>query len=442
MKKLAITEYGKRRQQLIQLISKNSIVILPAALEKIRNGDSEYLYRQDSDFYYLTGFNEPEAVLVIVPGRKEGECLLFCRDRDPLKETWHGRRAGQDGAVQYFSMDQAFSVGELDHYLPELLDGRQTVYYTLGVLPEFDVRLTGWINHLKVRERRGAVVPAALTGFDAVVHEMRLFKSEAEIAIMRKACAISAGAHRRAMTVCHPGLFEYQLEAELQHEFIHHGARVPAYNSIVGSGDNACILHYIENERQMCEGDLVLIDAGCELDSYAADITRTFPVNGVFSPEQRALYSLVLNAQRQAIAAIVPGNPWTAFHDAAVRTLTEGLVHLNILTGDIEQLIKDEAYRPFYMHGTGHWLGMDVHDVGRHKVDGQWRTFEPGMVLTVEPGLYIAPDNTDVEAKWRGIGIRIEDNVLVTANGCDVLTSGVEKDPDAIECLMKEQVCS
>ncbi|MCK5894232.1 MAG: Xaa-Pro aminopeptidase [Endozoicomonadaceae bacterium] len=442
MKKLAITEYGKRRQQLMQLVGKNSVVILPAAPEKIRNRDAEYLYRQDSDFYYLSGFNESEAVLVIAPGRKEGECLLFCRDRDPLKETWHGRRAGQDGAVQIFGMDQAFSVGELDHYLPGLLDGRQTVYYTLGVLPEFDTRLIGWINQLKAQERQGVVAPAALVGLDTVVHEMRLFKSEAEIAIMRKACAISAGAHRRAMTACRPGLFEYQLEAELQHEFIHHGARVPAYNSIVGSGDNACILHYTENERQMCEGDLVLIDAGCELDSYAADITRTFPVNGVFSPEQRALYSLVLSAQMQAIAVVVPGNSWIAFHDVAVRTLTEGLVNLDILAGDIEQLIKDEAYRPFYMHGTGHWLGMDVHDVGRHKVDGQWRTFEPGMVLTVEPGLYIAPNNTDVEAKWRGIGIRIEDNILVTADGCDVLSSGIEKDPDAIECLMKEQVCS
>lgn len=440
MKKLAMTEYGKRRQQLIQRVGERGIAIVSAAPEKIRNGDSEYLYRQDSDFYYLTGFNEPEAVLVVVPGRKEGECLLFCRDRDPLMETWHGRRAGQDGAVQHFGMDQAFPVSELDHELLGLLDGRQTIYYTLGVLPAFDLRLTGWINQLKSCERRGAVVPVALSGLDALVHEMRLFKSEAELMIMREACAISVGAHRRAMLVCRPGLFEYQLEAELQHEFIQHGARVPAYNVIVGSGDNACILHYTENERQMCEGDLVLIDAGCELDSYAADITRTFPVNGVFSPEQRALYSLVLKAQEQAILAIAPGKPWTVFHDAAVRVLTEGLVDLAILVGDVDQLIQDKAYSPFYMHSSGHWLGMDVHDVGNHKVDGQWRTFEPGMVLTVEPGLYVAPDNTDVEAKWRGIGIRIEDNILVTAEGCDVLTIGLEKDPDAIECLMKEQV--
>ncbi len=439
MKKLAMTEYGKRRQQLMQQIGTTGVAILPAASEKIRNRDSEYLYRQDSDFYYLTGFNEPEAVLVLIPGRDAGESILFCRDRDPLMETWHGRRAGQDGAVQQFGMDQAFSIGELDQVMPGLLDGRQTIHYTLGVLPEFDGQLNGWINNLKARERRGAVAPSLVSGLDVLVHEMRLFKSDAELDIMREACAISAGAHRRAMTMCRPGLYEYQLEAELQHEFIHHGARVPAYNSIVGSGENACILHYTENDRQMCDGDLVLIDAGCELDNYAADITRTFPVNGVFTPEQRALYSLVLKAQEKAIAAIRPGNPWMAFHDAAVRTLTEGLVDLGILSGNVDQLIKDEAYRPFYMHGTGHWLGMDVHDVGNHKVDGQWRKFEPGMVLTVEPGIYIAPDNADVEEKWRGIGIRIEDNVLVTAEGCEILTSAAEKDPDAIEALMKGQ---
>ena len=439
MKKLAMTEYGKRRQQLMQAIGNDGVAILPAASEKIRNRDSEYLYRQDSDFYYLTGFNEPEAVLVLIPGREGGESILFCRDRDLLVETWHGRRAGQEGAVRQYGMDQAFSFGELDQFMPGLLDGRQTIHYTLGVLPEFDSRLNGWVNNLKARERRGAVAPAMLSGLDVLVHEMRLFKSDVELEIMREACAISAGAHRRAMTMCRPGSYEYQLEAELQHEFIHHGSRVPAYNSIVGSGENACILHYTENDRQMCDGDLVLIDAGCELDNYAADITRTFPVNGVFSPEQRALYSLVLKAQEQAIATIRPGNPWTAFHDAAVRTLTEGLVDLGILSGEVDQLIKDEAYRPFYMHGTGHWLGMDVHDVGNHKVDGEWRKFEPGMVLTVEPGLYIAPDNTDVEEKWRGIGIRIEDNVLVTAEGCEILTSAAEKDPDAIEALMKGQ---
>ncbi|OQX38503.1 MAG: Xaa-Pro aminopeptidase [Oceanospirillales bacterium LUC14_002_19_P2] len=439
MKKLAMTEYGKRRQQLMQQIGADGVAILPAASEKIRNRDSEYLYRQDSDFYYLTGFNEPEAVLVLMPGREGGESILFCRDRDPLMETWHGRRAGQKGAVQQYGLDQAFSISELDQVMPGLLDGRQTIYYTLGVLPEFDGRLNGWVNNLKARERRGAVAPSVVSGLDLLVHEMRLFKSDAELEIMREACAISAGAHRRAMAMCRPGLYEYQLEAELQHEFIHHGARVPAYNSIVGSGDNACILHYTENDRQMCDGDLVLIDAGCELDNYAADITRTFPVNGVFSTEQRALYKLVLKAQEQAIATIRPGNPWTAFHDAAVRTLTEGLVDLGILSGDVDQLIKDEAYRPFYMHGTGHWLGMDVHDVGNHKVNGQWRKFEPGMVLTVEPGLYIAPDNADVEEKWRGIGIRIEDNVLMTAEGCEILTSAAEKDPDAIEALMKGQ---
>ena len=439
MKRLAMAEYGRRRQQLTRQMNADDIAILPAAPEKIRNRDAEYLYRQDSDFYYLTGFNEPEAVLVLIPGREEGENILFCRERDPLMEIWHGRRAGQEGAVQRHGLDQAFPVTELDQVMPGLLDGRRTVHYTLGALPEFDVRLSGWINHLKARERRGAMAPSMVSGLELLVHEMRLFKSDAELEIIREACAISAGAHRRAMTMCRPGWYEYQLEAELQHEFIHHGARVPAYNSIVGSGENACILHYTENDQQMSDGDLVLVDAGCELDNYAADITRTFPVNGTFSPEQRALYSLVLQAQEQAMAAIRPDNPWTAFHRAAVHTLTAGLVDLGILSGDVDQLIKDEAYKPFYMHGTGHWLGMDVHDVGNHKIDGQWRKFEPGMVLTVEPGLYIAPDNANVEEKWRGIGIRIEDNVLVTAEGCEVLTSAAEKDPDAIEALMKKQ---
>ena len=436
MNKLDRAEYGLRRDRLKAAIGHNAIAILPAAPEKIRNRDAEYLYRQDSDFYYLTGFNEPEAVLVLIPGRLEGEVVLFCRDRDPVMETWHGRRAGQDGAISHFGIDQAFSINKLDRHFSGLLDGRERAFITWGKDQAFDTQMHGWISSLKARERHGSVAPTEFSDLETIVHEMRLHKSDAELDIMQQAGEISARAHCRAMQVCKPGMYEYQLEAVLQHAFIDAGARVPAYNTIVGSGDNGCILHYTENDQPMKDGDLVLIDAGCELDNYAADITRTFPVNGRFSDEQKAIYSLVLDAQKAAIEVISPSHRWNEFHDAAVRVLTKGLVDLGLLAGDVEGLIKTQAYKTFYMHGTGHWLGMDVHDVGRHKVDEQHRLFEPGMVLTVEPGIYIAPDNKDVESRWRGIGVRIEDNVVVTESGCQILTSGVPKAISEIEALM------
>ncbi|CAM3426819.1 Xaa-Pro aminopeptidase [Parendozoicomonas haliclonae] len=434
--KIAKTTFKARRDELVKNMGEGSVLILPSATEKVRNSDCEYPFRQSSDFWYLTGFGEPESVLVLVPGRKEGEAILFCRRRDPLMETWHGRRAGQEGAVNNFGFDEAFPIDELDKHMPDLLDGRETVLYTAGQDKEFDERLWGWMNNLRRAERMGKVVPPKMQDRDALIHERRLIKSDEEIAVMRAAGEISARAHTRAMKECRAGGMEYQLEASIQHEFAMSGARSPAYTTIVGSGENACILHYTENDCELKDGDLVLIDAGCELDHYAADITRTFPVSGRFSPEQKALYELVLKAQEASFAEIAPGKPWDGFHKAACNVLVEGLIELGLLEGEPEQLIKDGALRDFYMHGTGHWLGMDVHDVGLHKTDGNPIAFQPGMALTVEPGLYIAPDNDKVEARWRGIGIRIEDNLVVTENGYENLTSAAPKTVAEIEALM------
>ncbi len=429
-------EYARRRKALMAQMEPNSIAILPAAPVHIRNRDAEYPYRQDSDFQYLTGFPEPEAVAVLIPDREHGEYVLFCREKDPERELWDGYRAGQDGAVAEYGADDAFPIADVDDILPGLIEGRERVYYAMGANQEFDMRLTGWINTIRSKARMGAEPPKEFVALDHLLHDMRLYKSAAEIRVMQAAGDISAEAHVRAMEVCRPGMYEYQLEAELQHTFMRHGSRAPAYASIVAAGRNACILHYTENSSQIRDGDLILIDAGCELDCYASDITRTFPANGRFSPEQRAIYDIVLKAQAAAFAVIGPGRDWNEAHDATVRVITAGLLELGLLRGELEELIISGAYRPFYMHRAGHWLGMDVHDVGEYRVGGEWRVLEPGMVMTVEPGIYIAPDNLDVPAKWRGIGIRIEDDVVVTREGHDVLTGNVPREADEIEALM------
>jgi Xaa-Pro aminopeptidase len=430
------TEFARRRKNLMGLMESNSIAIIPSAREQVRSRDTEFPFRQDSDFYYLTGFEEPDAVLVLVPGRRHGQFVMFCRDRDPTMELWHGYRAGPAGACENYQADDAFPLSDIDDILPGLIEGRDRVYYSMGRVADFDRRIMGWVNSIRDQVRTGAVPPGEFTDLDHMLHDLRLIKSAAELRLMREAGAITARAHRRAMKFCRPGAYEYQLEAEIQHEFAMAGARHPAYNSIVGSGRNACVLHYVENRDKLKEGDLVLIDAGCEYQYYAADVTRTFPVNGKFSKEQRAIYDIVLKAQLAAIEVIRPGNHWNESHDATVKVITEGLVKLGLLKGRVSSLIKSEAYKDFYMHRAGHWLGLDVHDVGDYRVDDEWRLLEPGMVLTIEPGIYIAPDNKKVPAKWRGIGVRIEDDVVVTADGCDVLTSDVPKTADEIEAIM------
>ena len=430
------TEFARRRMNLMALMDPNSIAIIPSAHPQTRSRDTEFGFRQDSDFYYLCGFTEPEAVLVLLPGRRHGQFVMFCRERDPTLELWHGRRAGPEGVCEKNGADDAFPIGDIDDILPGLLEGRDRVYYSMGRSTDFDQQIMSWVNNIRAREATGATPPGEFTDLDHMLHELRLYKSAAEIRLMCKAADISASAHKRAMRACRPGMFEYQLEAELHHEFATNGARDPAYSSIVGSGANGCVMHYVENESKMRDGDLVLIDAGCELQYYASDVTRTFPVGGQFSKPQRELYELVLKAQAAAIEQIRPGNHWNQPHDASVKVITEGLVKLGLLKGRTSTLIKNGDYRQFYMHRVGHWLGLDVHDVGDYQVQEEWRLLEPGMVMTVEPGIYVAPDNTRVAKKWRGIGIRIEDDVVVTEAGCNVISDGVPKTVEEIEALM------
>lgn len=420
----------------MQMMGSDAIAVLPTAPERLRNRDVEYPFRPDSDFYYMTGFAEPEAVAVLVPGREHGEYLLFCRENDPEMETWNGHRAGLDGARDIYGADDAFPITDIDDILPGLLENRERVFYTMGLSPDFDSKVMDWINRLRKQARAGIHTPGEFIALDHLLHDMRLYKSRAEISAMKKAAKISARGHCQAMRVCKPGMYEYQIEAELQHSFMQQGARELAYSSIVGSGANGCILHYVENSEKMKDGDLLLIDAGCEYEYYASDITRTFPVNGRFSKWQKALYEMVLEAQYAAIEAVKPGNHWNHPHEAAVKVLTRGLVSLGILKGTVGKLIKDQAYRRFFMHRTGHWLGMDVHDVGDYKVGEEWRVLEPGMVLTIEPGLYIPAGSKGVAKRWWNIGIRIEDDVLVTKDGHEVLSEGVPKTVEEIEALM------
>lgn len=428
--------YARRRQRLMRAMGRGGVAVLPTAPVRTRNRDVEYPFRHDSDFYYLSGFREPESVMVLAPGRADGEFILFCRERDPHLELWNGRRAGLEGARRHYGADQSFPIGEFERILPDLLVDRDCLYFTLGKEPAFDGRVTEALQAVRRRVRTGARAPVGIVSLEHLVHEMRLIKDADERAFMRRAAEISAAAHRRAMMVCRPGMPEHRLEAELLHEFVANGAREPAYPSIVGGGANACILHYTENADPLRDGDLVLIDAGAEYEGYAADITRTFPVNGRFSEPQRELYALVLAAQQAAIAKVAPGNRWNEPHDAAVRVLTRGLVRLGLLKGDVRELIHSGAYRHFYMHRTGHWLGMDVHDVGDYRIGDRWRQFEPGMVLTVEPGLYVGGGSRRIAKRWWNIGIRIEDDVLVTRSGNQVLTADVPKEIDEIEALM------
>ncbi|WP_372738286.1 Xaa-Pro aminopeptidase [Neptunomonas sp.] len=433
-------EFAERRERLAARLPVNSMVVVPSATLQHRNSDVESPFRQDSDFYYLSGFDEPDALILISNLISKGKSVLtytlFCQPRDPQMEVWNGYRAGPEGVLVDYLADRSFSIDEADERLPELLDGIESVYFCMGTHYQTEVRVEHWLKSMRKKRRQGVSVPSRLVELSPVLHEMRLFKSAQEIEVMRASGEISAQGHVRAMQRCRPGLMEYQLEAEIIYHFMQHGCRLPAYSSIVGGGKNACVLHYISNNKVLRDGDLVLIDAGCEVDYYAGDITRTFPVNGRFSEAQRALYELVLKAQSACLAAIKPGIPWEETHDISVSVITEGLVELGILKGNPLELIDCGAYKAFYMHRLGHWLGMDVHDVGDYKIEGEWRSLQPGMVMTVEPGIYIAPDNESVDACWRGIGIRIEDDVLITSQGCEVLTASVPKTVEEIEALM------
>jgi Xaa-Pro aminopeptidase len=419
----------------MRMIGKGNIAVVPASPAKLRSRDVAYPYRQDSDFYYLTGFAEPEAIAVLAPGRPQGEYVLFCRERDAERETWDGARAGTDKAVSEFDADDAFPISDIDEILPGMIERAERVYYTMGAHPEFDTRLIGWVTHLRNRGSPGTHTPDEFIAVDHLLHDLRLYKSRAEIAAMRRAAAVAVKAHLRAMAFCRPGRFEYEVEAEFLHEFRRHGMR-PSYLPIVGSGPNACVLHYSANGRQMQAGDLLLVDAGCEYDCYASDVTRTYPVSGRFTPAQRAIYEIVLDAHDAALRAVAPGRHWNEPHDAAVKVITRGLRRLGLLKGQASALVRSGAYRRFFMHRTGHWLGMDVHDVGDYKVGEQWRLLEPGMVMTVEPGIYIAPGTSGVSRRWWGIGVRIEDDVLITREGRELLTGGLPCEPDVIESLV------
>ncbi|WP_180077239.1 Xaa-Pro aminopeptidase [Acinetobacter sp. YH12208] len=438
MKKLTQADFQERRSILAGEIGLRSIAIIATSPVAMRNRDADYKYRADSSFFYLTGFSEPEAVAVIETFDTEEEGYsysLFCRERNREMEIWNGYRAGIDGAMQDYDADEAYPIDLLDEGILEKLQNKDQLFYRIGHNADFDARVAKWIATASGESRRGTSAPAQVIQLDRIIDEMRLHKDDNEIELMQIASDISADAHTQAMRAVRPGMMEYVLEAELNYIFGKNGG-VPAYNSIIGGGENACILHYVENDKALKDGDLVLIDAAAEYQLYASDITRTFPVNGKFSPEQKALYNVVLDAQIAAINAVQIGNSYKEPHNVAVRILVQGLLDLGLMQGDIDDIIEKEAFRQFYMHGTGHWLGMDVHDVGAYKVDGEWRPYEEGMVVTVEPGVYIAPDDETVDAKWRGIGIRIEDDVVATANGPLVLTAKVVKTVEDIEALM------
>lgn len=435
--KLTQADFKQRRDHLAQKMGANSVAIIATRAEMYRNRDADYKYRADSSFYYLTGFAEPEAVAVLETFA-EGETYrysLFCRERNREMEIWNGYRAGVEGAVEIYGADEAFAIDLLDQEIIAKLLNKDRLYFRIGHQAEFDARVSQWIQKADAQQRRGSTSPAEVIQLDRLIDEMRLKKSAQEIELMQIASNISADAHTRAMQSVKPEMMEYALEAELNYIFGKNGC-VPAYNSIVGGGENACILHYVENNKPLKDGDLVLIDAACEYEFYASDITRTFPVNGKFSPEQKALYNIVLDAQLAAIDATRIGNHYKYPHEVAVKILTQGLVDLGLLSGNVDELVESEAFRQFFMHGTGHWLGMDVHDVGAYKHGEDWRAYEAGMVVTVEPGLYIAPDDETVDMKWRGIGIRIEDDIVVTENGPLVLTKNVVKTVEEIEQLM------
>jgi Xaa-Pro aminopeptidase len=433
---MTLHEYQNRRQALLAKMAPGSAAIIFAAPEATRNADSEYPFRQSSDFWSLTGFNEPEAVLILVKSdENHNHSVLFNRVRDLTAEIWFGRRLGQEAAPAKLGVDKALAFDDINDHLHLLLNGLDVVYHAQGYYAYADEIVNRAMERLRNGSRLNLAAPDTLIDWRPIVHEMRLFKSPEEIAVMRRAGEITAKAHTRAMEKCRAGLFEYHLEGEIHHEFNRHGARYPSYNTIVGSGENGCILHYTENESELRDGDLVLIDAGCEFKGYAGDITRTFPVSGKFSKEQREIYDIVLAAEYKALEILGPGSSIQAATEAAARVMIAGLVKLGILSGDVDTLYSEKAHRPFFMHGLSHWLGMDVHDVGHYGSADRIRTLEPGMVLTVEPGLYIAPD-ADVPEAYRGIGIRIEDDILITASGIEIFTGDVVKEADDIEALM------
>lgn len=431
------SEFKKRRLALMQQVGKGNIALISSASNQTRNKDVEFPFRQDSDFYYLTGFNEAESVAVFIPGREQGEYILFCQEYDEKKALWEGAHAGLEGATKHYDADDSFPISDIDEILPGMLENKAKVFYPMGRDGELDHQIMEWITHLRKQSRNGTNAPGEIVSLEHILHEMRLIKSAAELKLMRSAADTSCKAHTRAMQQCKPGLYEYQIESEIIHEFMNNGHRYVAYPSIVAGGKNACVLHYVENKDKLKKGDLLLIDAGVECEHYASDITRTFPVSGKFSSAQGKLYQLVLDAQYAAIDQIKPGVSWNNAHEVSVEVLTKGLVKLGLLKGRISKLIKDEKYKQFYMHKIGHWLGMDVHDVGDYKINDEWRLLEPGMVLTVEPGLYIPVNCKKVDAKWRGIGIRIEDDILVTKTGHEVLTQALPKEIDEIESLMQ-----
>ena len=410
------------------------IAIIPTAPERVRNRDSDYLFRFDSYFYYLTGFPEPDAVLVLASG-PEPKSILFCREKNPERELWEGFRHGPQAAKETFGVDETASIASLDEAMPKLLANQRALFYAPGADPGWDARIMNWLNQVRAQSRAGVTAPTEIRDVRATLDEMRLLKDDAELATMRRAAAISAAAHQRAMRATRPGRNEFEIEAELLYGFRRGGAQFPAYWPIVAGGANACVLHYRDNSAPLAGGDLLLIDAGCELDGYAADITRTFPVSGRFSAAQRDLYELVLAAQAAATAKVAPGSRWNEPHDAAVHSLAQGLIDLGLCEGSLDKVIETEDYKRFYMHRTGHWLGLDVHDVGEYKIEGDWRRLEPGMTLTVEPGCYIRPADNVPEAFWN-TGVRIEDDVLVTRTGCEVLTAAVPKSVAEIEAIV------
>ena len=429
-------EFRARRDKLIQQMGEG-VAIIPTAPEAIRNRDSHYPFRFDSYFYYLTGFKEPEAVLFVVAG-KSPKTILFCRDKDIEREIWDGFRYGPAAAMQTFGFDEAYSINQLEELAPQLLANQAQLFYSLGADTAWDSKISAWLNHLRTQARTGVSAPDQIVDVRKILDEMRLIKSPFEIDVMHRSANIAAAAHQRAMQFAKPGMMEYEVEAEFLHEFYRRGAQAPAYTSIVAGGANACTLHYNANNAQLHDGDLLLIDAGCELDGYASDITRTFPINGKFSPAQKDLYALVLAAQAAAIEKVAPGQHWNAPHEAALRVLAEGFIDLGLCSGTVDAVIESGSYRQFYMHRTGHWLGLDVHDAGEYKTSvGEWRQLEVGMALTVEPGCYVRPADNVPEEFWN-IGIRIEDDVIVTSAGCEILTKAAPKAISEIEDLMHD----
>jgi Xaa-Pro aminopeptidase len=424
--------YAKRRRRLAEAVGAG-IAVIPTAPERVRNRDSHYPYRFDSHFYYLTGFIEPEAVLVL----SSNKSILFCRERNQEREIWEGFRYGPEAARERFGFDEARPIASLDAEMERLLENQPALYYPMGADPEWDARAIRWLNAVRARARAGIAAPERVHDVRVVIDDMRLVKDAYEISVMRRAARIAASAHRRGMQRTRPGRFEYEIEAELLYEFRRNGAQFPAYSPIVASGANACVLHYVFNDALMRDGDLLLVDAGCELDGYASDLTRTYPVNGRFSPAQREVYEIVLAAQRAALDKVAPGNAWNDPHDAAVRVLAQGLIDLKLLAGPLDEVLEKETYKRFYMHRTGHWLGLDVHDAGDYKRSGKWRALARGMVLTVEPGLYIRAED-DVPERLRNIGIRIEDDVLVADTGCEVLSAEAPKTVADVEALMRD----